>query len=434
MKISKSFENYLYFFFLVISSLIFFSNSGNSLFYTPGYLKILICLIIFVYAYFKYSDYSFIRMINIKHIINFFTENGLYSILNIYIPYLCIFLYTIILFLVGMLLDGQIKSAITMFGSMMGCMLLIPATVYLFKKNGIYFWMFSTILNYTIIICSHVAEHGILSLLNVAESAQTSASSFLEAHELIFIFGIFILYLMLKNNKKKFDYALLGIFTFFIYLGFKRITLLALACIVCFVLFVKYFKLDNYKFYLKFNCLIMICIFIYLFFSTYGLEILNNISETTGVDFMGRLRINKYFIGTYDGVRLITGNGFMFGETYLAMSPYMKYYSAVHNDILRIFLDCGIFGVIGFCLNFLFIFLNRIYENYPKSMLFFELALMYSVIHFTTDNLIIYPRYISMLAMCLVYCEYLTNENVFISECSKKYSISDIHKIFSKKN
>lgn len=411
--------------------MIFFGSflfyQGDDVLFVPGYIKVLICFSFFLISYRKYCltcNYKIVSFFTLK---SYFEHNGIRCFYLFYLPYLILFAYTIFLFVFGNLIPFQLKSSVTMFGSITAAMLLIPSTLQLFKRDGLYFWIYSCLITYFIILVKYFFDFGFEGFVHFIEYNE-NLLSYLESHELLFIFGIFWVYLFLKNNKNKKDYFLLVLISTFIILGYKRITLIALLLLILFKffsnVFTVLFKISLNKIYLLSNYILYFSTIIYMLLSAYGISFFKFISNTFGINFMGRIQILEYFSGATNFLSFLRGNGFMFSDSYLKLDPNMKYYVAIHNDIYRVFLDIGFFGFLIFFGYLIFILFNKITNKKFNNFELNEFLLIYLIFHFTSDNLMIYPRFFGMLCITVLYGCYLNNEKYFKSlYCDKKFNM-----------
>ena len=217
----------------------------------------------------------------------------------------------------------------------------------------------------------------------------------------------------MKNKKSKKDVILLCICSLFIVLGYKRITIGALLFISLFYIIVKIKFANSTKMYNYVNMMLIGATTFYAFISAFGVSVFKSISDIFGIDFMGRIQIMEYFQNSFNWRDILVGRGFMFSDNFLNLSSEVNHYAAIHNDILRVFIDVGF---VGFVIFFVYttIYLHRKLSMGNKDvMLFNEMILMYLLMHYTTDNLMIYPRFFAMLCLIMVYYAQETEKITF---------------------
>lgn len=322
-------------------------------------------------------------------------KDSIYLFMMYLIPYILFISYTLCLnYIQGGLAYDQLGRAVSMFLNSSISIILVLSVYYLFGQKTIKYTYYACILNYCVVIIKFIMDYGINGLFHFIELNESWTARYLEVHELTFIFGLFFIYYFLLKEKKE-NYIKIIILSLFIFLGYKRITFLALGVVILIDFILNKINLKNRGKVIKIGSIILfLCSIAYLWVCTNGYDFLVGISQEYNIDFMGRLDVFKYLINNEKLNLLFEGNGYMYGEA-LLNNNNVNNIVAVHNDILRMYLE---YGFIGFCIyfiNIIFCNYNRLEKRFShNSSNAYILFLIYTIIHYTTDNLIIYPRYI----------------------------------------
>lgn len=360
-----------------------------------GKIRVLICLILISLCLLKYSENK-IKSVVLKSII---TSPELKLISLIEIPYIFIWLYTFLRTIFGLSIQNQFYKASTMLLSISCSLVLVLMILLVFKKKSIKVFLLSAVLNYSVVILKALYDIGITGILNFRELNETWVYRGLEVHELTFILGLFAVFCIIYMNKIKWFKYCIPILLLFVYLGYKRITFLAIAIsLICI------FLLNNNKIKTFVPWFIIITSFLYLISSAFGQQVFTMISDLFHINFMGRIDIYHYFSKQLSFGSFLFGHGFMFSESYMALSPVYKFYDALHNDIYRIFIDGGIIYFL-FILYYLVFGIKKVIFKYIGTIDYkvYLVILIYTFIHFLTDNLIIYPRFIMIIVFLISY-------------------------------
>lgn len=227
--------------------------------------------------------------------------------------------------------------------------------------------------------------------------------NFLEVHELTYVLGILFLFRWITNCGK-FDITNC-LLLLFILIGGKRITFLALS--LCFL---GYFihKFLSKKFLIKklllfYAIILLLFVFGYSYFSTYGLQNFIHFCDQLDINTMGRTKLYLWAQKFYDGLHFF-GHGIYYTNYGLLTSPIMTGFKAIHNDFLRIFIEGGLIFFIAYFVNYIVFQTKRLIKKYNEEIAFsYILLIAFTLFHYTTDNVFVYVRYILVFHFLIFY-------------------------------
>ena len=273
---------------------------------------------------------------------------------------------------------------------------------YLFEDKAINYLFFSMCATNTGIILLEMPKYGVVeSVTSVITCLVTfgEAEGFvraLEIHDITFLFGQFLIYYLMfapKNTSSEKRMRRCGIFfaVFFMLLGLKRSTFLAVALVCVYVLILRMPKKPK-KYILATGIGLVLFFYFYLYLTRSG--ILVSFMESLGINMMGRDVLwslpNDYYefspLWKGLGFESVTDLTYMWVNEGLINHPY-----PLHNDILRIFIELG---ALGFTL-----WAGITYILYPaywmkrhntETGLLYMAILSYMTVTYLTDNTVFY--------------------------------------------
>ena len=198
-----------------------------------------------------------------------------------------------------------------------------------------------------------------------------------------FVFGIFAIYFAYYKRWKLFVVAML-----FLIFAEKRIAILAVMGALLVMGVVWLFR-HNQKLILGIWATIVAAIFSYLYLIYSG--VMEAFCWGANINTNGRVEI--YARVAEEFPLTIMGNGLGIVEKMLEYWN-VAVYSNLHNDLLKIFIELGVFGFFVFLLSYgvMFYFAGKRFE---KSKLCFLLGIVvYTMLLFATDNVSIYMVYL----------------------------------------
>lgn len=230
-------------------------------------------------------------------------------------------------------------------------MLAVVSAAYLFSYKSIDYTFLGLVLFNSISIIFALKKTGIADSL---EDIHTFLVTFgdaqgfmklLELHDVTFCFGMFALYYIFFDRKRRWGYACVSIFFFLI--GLKRIGITAFVVAAFFCLITKLREkaaLRNISLLIGFTIMILGFIYIIITYDNIFSQIMNNF----GIDTMGRNDLydfvkDYYYIGvTYKG------QGFEFITLLFQNAKYgalnMSKIGALHNGFLTVYIEFGFLG------------------------------------------------------------------------------------------
>jgi hypothetical protein len=107
-----------------------------------------------------------------------------------------------------------------------------------------------------------------------------------------------------------------------------------------------------------------------------------------GIDFSGRMGFYRYMRKFYDWSISFMGNGMGFTEKYMqSTSRKIGGYSAVHNDILKNYIDLGFVGSLLWVFWFIVVIPRMLLQKFgEKARYVYCIGTIYAYIVYTTDN------------------------------------------------
>lgn len=330
-----------------------------------------------------------------------FTGQEIFSYLIVLVPYVLLFAVSFILFFLSHRIEWSnlIYYNVT---PILLCLMAISA-YNSFGKKAITGVVAAAVANYVIYIITCVIKYGPLSLFEAGHG--TEASSLLEVHELTFVFGIIIVYLIVSGflKEKKSNKYLVILLSVFCLLGFKRILIAAMA--VCVVM---YFVLKRLKkpYVIIGLSIVMIVISLLWVYICSDLRLLTRLSGEYDINLMGRNWIYSNFYNYYEFSPSYVGGGVGYVQQLIGKMATMVFKDhtiGLHNDFLRLFIELGFFPYLGYFLLILPVSIKLIY-NYSDSHTSLVYFVLWSVtlLCVATDNLFTYPNYMFTFLLLII--------------------------------
>ena len=270
-------------------------------------------------------------------------------------------------------------------------------------------------------------------MLNVIGRGMSQSESYVELHEIAYILGLYIVFLLYIYKTKKIRISKVTAFfiVFFFILSWKRIGIFAVFALAIYGYFFYRKKPHKKAFYLTVTGVVMVIVcHVYVSFSASNELAL--LLKSYGINMMGRDIIYGYFrrFCTYSIDFLGQGIGFtgrQFDFVTSADLYNMASVKAVHNDFLKLFIELGFCGFAVWCAWWSIKIPSNIRSKYDINAAFScMLLIMYTFILYTTDNTDSYFNYQMQLGILISFICYsrcysgrdglLTiNKNSFIS-------------------
>ena len=327
------------------------------------------------------------------------------------IPIIILFIYSICIFLVENQKISYITGAFSTIIYKVIFILTAVSLVYLFKEKSVKIVTASAILNYLTAIITFIYNYGIGQLIPAIYNSifDVQAQNMgLEAHEVTFVLGLLFLFYILKDAKK--NKILLIILAFFMLAGFKRIQPVAIILgIITYFLLSKIKRKRIWMFIISITMLIISFIWIYLIKS----NLLSVIGDEYGINFMSRLEFYNAIDSEYELSMDFLGRGVGFTSEWMSENIYDM---GIHSDILRMYIEEGMYVYIYIFLYYIYLNSKRLYRNEnPKNALVFFALMVVSYICWFTDNVEGYQNY-NLVLYTIYFYLFFENDNKQIKE------------------
>ena len=286
--------------------------------------------------------------------------------------------------------------------------------MYFFGEKGIWYNLCAILAANILMILTIIAEYGIGSYFSefitlIVTFAGTTGDIIIQAevHELAFCLGAYMIYMLLKPQKKIAYYILLALALFCFLSAFKRIAIIAIVIALAFGYFLKF--VAKYSERSARTLLVVLSVMLVLILLGYiGIIKLDAFEylEEAGVETSGRVEVYNAVDEFYEFSPEFLGNGIGF-LTYKLNTDMNVGVASVHNDFLQHFIDLGFFGYIFWLLSMI---LMRVWYFGRKgrtenAIIAFVLA-VYLVIVSSTDNTMNYPLLTGVIAILMMGCDY----------------------------
>lgn len=284
-------------------------------------------------------------------------------------------------------------------------LILVPIlTSIVFKKKAIKYTFTALVINYTMVIIYAILKFGFTSFLNFIFTAwksewnqwqaSTSIAGVLEVHDLTFTLGFFVLYFLLFSNKKHLNNKTsLLICVLYMWLGFKRIELLAILVCILMAMFINKKGNKTQIFKIRFFSMCVIFVLLGYVFIIKDSEIIN-LANKYNINFNGRLGSYEILSKFYDFSPLFFGRGYCFSTLLIDNIPNLN---IIHSDILKSFIDYGFIGFILWISYYTYMVPRKLYKEKSntgiKASIIFFVFSVYSMIIYLTDNTNVYFCY-----------------------------------------
>ncbi len=245
-----------------------------------------------------------------------------------------------------------------------------------------------------------------------------NVTAYLEIHDVTFTFGLFLIYFLLFDKGKSRNKNII-ICSIFIYLGLKRIQLVALLLIIAMSFIIKGKSKRSIKFWTvlyTLSSLVILLSFIWVIDN----NIIATLASAYNINFMGRLRVYKNMAEYFSFSPSFLGRGMSFsriiGEQLI--ERHILNFTG-HSDVLINYIDYGFWGFIFWILHLCYFSTMHINKRYgadsAKIWIFFG---VYSLITYLTDNTLTYFGFQSVYMIVILHMlKYdrsgLENENCY---------------------
>ena len=342
---------------------------------------------------------------------------GVYAFVLIGIIVWSIFLWIINLETIDFIVRGAAK-----FMYQFLVLLIIFAGVYMFGERAIHATFYGLALANFIILLINLQAYGIsdsvnsmMAMFQGAES-QTGFARAMEIHDITFAFGFYIIYFIFfaKHNRERI--ADIAIAAFFFILGWKRIALAALPAALAAAVVMGRMRPKSRKRFMQIVAWGFV-VFSFLYVVATRTGIFDAVTETLGINTMGRNEVYSYIEKYYNISLGFIGYGFEYTTVILQQvmldNPDAKIgVVALHNNILTVYIELGFVGFWAWIL-YTWVFQLRWMLTHwdEKVALLFFLSELYIFVTYMTDNTLYY-YYTSMTLrlMPMAYAFHISDE------------------------
>ena len=213
---------------------------------------------------------------------------------------------------------------------------------------------------------------------------------YLELHDGIFAFGIFMIYYMQKGLRANWRQFAVAMVMFL--LGFKRIGIIAFAAVAGCYVFLRKYRIDIKKFAKTAGFVWLAAGFGYIVLTHY--DVLTRIAESVGIDTMGRTELYDFIRQYYRIDILFGGRGFEYITQLMKVAQFgtlnMAKIGAIHNGFLTIYIEFGMIGFFAWTGFWLIWHMGWISKYNEEVVLSYLLITIYLFITYLTDNTAFY--------------------------------------------
>lgn len=342
---------------------------------------------------------------------------GVYAFVLVGIIVWSIFLWIINLETVEFIIRGATK-----FMYQFLVLLIIFAGVYMFGERAIHATFYGLVLANSIMLVINLGTYGIgpsiesmMAMFRGAE-AQEGFARAMEIHDITFAFGFYIIYFVFfaKHNRERVIDIMAA--AFFFILGWKRIALAALPAAIAAAVVMGWMRPKSRKRFMQIIAWGFV-IFSFLYVVATRTGVFDAVTETLGINTMGRNEVYDYIEKYYDISLGFIGYGFEYTTVILQQvmldNPEAKIgVVALHNNILTVYIELGFIGFWAWLLYTWVFQLRWMLTHWGEkvAMLFF-LSEMYIFITYMTDNtLYYYYTSMSLRLMPMAYAFHIADD------------------------
>lgn len=376
--------------FVIAMIILFFST--QTYFGTANYSRI--------YHIDRYCMLAFLGVsIVANHGVIRYKSKDLLTIKIVILPYIFLFAVSVFFYMINH--RASWSSIInTNIQAILVCLMAI-VSYYSLGKGALKGVLIAAIINYFIYIITCIVQYGPLALFQAGSDSK--ASRLLEVHEVTFVFGILIVYLLISDylksrSVKKRWVVLLAVFCL---LGFKRILLMAMLIGIIVYFCARRAKKPNLIIAISVIAIVLSLMWVFLCSSW---DLLTGISIKFGIDLAGRNWIYSNFYPYYNFSisYLGAGVGYVQEMIYTMSTMVLNNHSiGLHNEYMRLFIELGLIPYITYFVLIWPVSIKILYNKvgYRVALMYFVLWIVNGIC-IATDNLLTYPNF--MLAFWLI--------------------------------
>lgn len=304
-------------------------------------------------------------------------------------PYVIGIAYTIILQYMNLLTIDTKLRAISISVQMLYFIFLSIVIICCFNGEGIDLIGNAMIITYIVVIIIaifNVGWSGLAKYVSHVFFTETALNHWFEKHDIGLSVGLIIIYeIFIKESNDRSSIRII-LFLLVSLLCFKKIAIFS--CVATGIIWIITNKRKS-RFKIPIN-IIMIAVGVasmtYVMLISSGLLV--PFAKRFGIDFSGRMGFYRYMRKFYDWSISFMGNGMGFTEKYMqSTSRKIGGYSAVHNDILKNYIDLGFVGSLLWVFWFIVVIPRMLLQKFgEKARYVYCIGTIYAYIVYTTDN------------------------------------------------
>lgn len=310
-------------------------------------------------------------------------------------PYLIAYLYTLLLYLFGACELTTLPRGFSQTMQYCYCIAVTASVIAMFGKESVDILLYSCLCSYGITTAMAFFGIGVSGVIAYFVNPFTSLDNgWFEMHDVCLAMGLLFIYLLNVVPKGERNWKHIVLSGLVIYMGFKRVGIFALVVTIIIAHFVRRRegKQQKTKLFAITVGIFIVC-YLYTYFITSGL--FERILSGMNINTMGRLTFYSYFIRFYEWSLLFLGRGVGFVTKQLSITKateggakYGLYgVMALHNDILKTYIELGFVGSVLWFLYYLRYMTAQLKKRYGyRTERTWCLLLIYAFITYSTDN------------------------------------------------
>ncbi len=234
--------------------------------------------------------------------------------------------------------------------------------------------------------------------------------NYLERHDLGAAVGLVIVYQFLLSEGKK-NYFQMGFLAFIAYACYKRIELFGV-CVTILVGLMILKKKNKSNEYIINTIFLLAMVFCWIYIYLVGSKKIYILASALGISMRERKNLFNSVSGFYKLSLTYFGRGFGFTEKYLGSIAGSKtayklgnlWMGQMHNDIMRLYIELGMWGSFLWFLYFLRVVPEKLNKRFGGgAKLCYFLMMVYSYISYTMDNTLDYTIFQLSLYIIVIF-------------------------------
>ncbi len=342
------------------------------------------------------------------------------------IPYLFMLAYSMLVWLIQEGNISNIRRGVVPIGYQMLQIVAVGALCAMLGAQAIRYTVIGYLLGNLAILASVLLSRGIgtgisemVNFFVHMGGVDNLTSKGLEIHDLTFAFGELLIFYFAFGSREKKRWLFLALCTFFFIIGWKRI---AIPGIIAVIVYVRWIRKKNEDFQRRVTSALGLAMTVvaFLFIVIVREGVLEKITDTYGINMMGRTQLYKFIEPHYQIKATYIGHGIgyiteIMREAYVKGVAVLNQEESIHSDILARYVELGMPG--NFIWSLMYYWLTFRYISKKQSVevgLVFFVNLVYCYITYFTDNTVSY-YHINLVLRMLPICKALEPQESIIS-------------------